>query len=118
MLTITTTAGAMMGAVPFGQLASHWPTSQLRMLLAAGFVGFLLVGLHFGRLRLRFFSTALLRAGGLAVILLCLFAAAGCGGGKSSTTGAAGTPAGTSMITVTATSGTLSHSTTITLTVN
>ena len=116
MLTITTTArSAMMGAVPSGQLASRWPTSQLRMLLAAGFVGFLLVGLHFGRLGLRFFSTALLRAGGLAVILLAVFAAAGCGSGKAAAS--TGTPAGTSMITVTATSGTLSHSATITLTV-
>ena len=116
MLTITTTArSAMMGAVPSGQLASHWPTSQLRMLLAAGFVGFLLVGLHFGRLRLRFFSTALLRAGGLAVILLAVFAAAGCGSGKAAAS--TGTPAGTSMITVSATSGTLSHSATIALTV-
>ena len=116
MLTITTsTRSAMMGAVPSGQLASRWPTSQLRMLLAAGFVGFLLVGLHFGRLRLRFFSTALLRAGGLVVILLAVFAAAGCGSGKAAAS--TGTPAGTSMITVTATSGTLSHSATITLTV-
>jgi uncharacterized protein (TIGR03118 family) len=116
MLTITTTArSAIMGAVPSGQLASRWPTSQLRMLLAVGFVGFLLVRLHFGRLRLRFFSTALVRAGGLAVILLAVFAAAGCGSGKAAAS--TGTPAGTSMITVTATSGTLSHSATITLTV-
>ncbi|HXP67743.1 MAG TPA: TIGR03118 family protein [Candidatus Dormibacteraeota bacterium] len=116
MLTITTSArSAMMGAVPSGQLASRWPTSQLRMLLAAGFVGFLLVGLYFGRLRLGFFSTAPLRAGGLAVILLAVFAAAGCGSGKAAAS--TGTPAGTSMITVTATSGTLSHSATITLTV-
>jgi uncharacterized protein (TIGR03118 family) len=116
MLTITTTArSAMIGAVRFGRLASHWSTSQLRILLAAGFVGFLLVGLHFGRLRLRFFSTALLRAGGLAIILLAVFAAAGCGNGKAAAS--TGTPAGTSMITVTATSGTLSHSATIALTV-
>jgi len=116
MLTITTTArSAMIGAVRFGRLASHWSTSQLRILLAAGFVGFLLVGLHFGRLRLRFFSTALLRAGGLAVILLAVFAAAGCGNGKAAAS--TGTPVGTSMITVTATSGTLSHSATIALTV-
>jgi uncharacterized protein (TIGR03118 family) len=119
MLTITTTArSGMAGAVPSGPASSSRPTSQLRILLAAGFVGFLLAGLYFGRLRSRFGFAALVRAGSLAVILLCLFAAAGCGGGKSSTTGAAGTPAGTSMITVTATSGTLSHSTTITLTVN
>jgi uncharacterized protein (TIGR03118 family) len=116
MLTITTTArSAMIGAVRFGRLASHWSTSQLRILLAAGFVGFLLVGLHFGRLRLRFFSTALLRAGGLAIILLAVFAAAGCGSGKAAAS--TGTPAGTSMITVSATSGTLSHSATIALTV-
>ena len=119
MLTITTTAhSGMAGAVPSGPTSSFRPTSQLRILLAAGFVGFILAGLYFGRLRSRFGFPALVRAGGLAVILLCLFAAAGCGGGKASTTGAAGTPAGTSMITVTATSGTLSHSTTITLTVN
>jgi uncharacterized protein (TIGR03118 family) len=116
MLTITTTArNAMTGSVPSGKLASHWPTSQLRILLAAGFVGFLLVGLHFGRLRLRFFSTALVRAGGLAAILLAVFAVAGCGSGKAGAS--TGTPAGTSMISVTATSGTLSHSATIALTV-
>ena len=119
MLTITTTArSGMAGEVPSGPASSSRPTSQLRILLAVGFVGFLLAGLYFGRLRSRFGFPALVRAGGLAVILMCLFAAVGCGGGKSSTTGAAGTPAGTSMITVTATSGTLSHSTTITLTVN
>jgi uncharacterized protein (TIGR03118 family) len=116
MLTITTTArSAMMGAVPSGKLGRRWPTLQLRMLLAAGFVGFLLVGLHFGRRRLRFFSKALVRAGGLAVILLAVFAVAGCGGGKAGAS--TGTPAGTSMIAVTATSGTLSHSATIALTV-
>jgi len=104
-----------MGAVPSGQLGNHRPNSQLRMLVAAGFVGFLLVGLHFRRLRLRFFSTALVRAGGLAVILLAVFAVAGCGSGKAGAS--TGTPAGTSMITVTATSGTLSHSATIALTV-
>jgi len=116
MLTITTTArSAMMGAVPSVKLGRRWPTLQLRMLLATGFVGFLLVGLHFGRLRLRFFSGALVHAGGLAVILLAVFAVAGCGGGKAGAS--TGTPAGTSMIAVTATSGTLSHSATIALTV-
>jgi uncharacterized protein (TIGR03118 family) len=116
MLTITTTKRTTMtGAVPSGTASSHAATSQLRILLAVGLGGLLLAGLYFGRLRSRFGLTALVRVGGLAAILLSVFAAAGCGGGKSSASG--GTPAGTSMITVTATSGTLSHSTTITLTV-
>jgi uncharacterized protein (TIGR03118 family) len=115
MLTITTTPrSGMTGAVPSGPASSQWPTSQLRILLAAAFA-VLLAGLYFGRLRARFGSTALVRVGGVAVILLVVFAAAGCGGGKSS--GSIGTPAGTSTVTVTATSGTLSHSAMITLTV-
>jgi uncharacterized protein (TIGR03118 family) len=115
MLTITTTPrSGMTGAVSSGPASSQWPKSQLWILLAAGFAA-LLAALYFGRLRSRCGSTALIRVGGVAVILLAVFAAAGCGGGKSS--GSTGTPAGTSTVTVTATSGTLSHSAMITLTV-
>jgi len=115
MLTITTTPGSgMIGAGPFRQASSQRPTSQLWTLLAAGLAA-LLAALYFARLRSRFGFTALVRSGGVAVILLAVFAAAGCGSGKA--VASTGTPAGTSMITVTATSGTLSHSATIALTV-
>jgi uncharacterized protein (TIGR03118 family) len=115
MLTITTTPrSGMTGVVPSGPASNQWPTSQLRILLAAAFA-VLLAALCFGRLPSRFGSTALVRTGGVAIILLAVFAAAGCGGGKSS--GSTGTPAGMSTVTVTATSGTLSHSAMITLTV-
>jgi uncharacterized protein (TIGR03118 family) len=116
-LTITTTARSGMNALAAGSgpVSSSGLTSQFRILLALGFVGLLLAGLNFGRLRSRLSFSVIVSTGGLALILLSLFAMAGCGGGKSS---AAGTPAGIRMITVTGTSGTLSHSTMITLTVN
>ena len=115
MLTITTTPGSgMIGAGPLRQASSQRPISQLWTLLAAGLAA-LLAALYFGRLRSRFGFTALVRSGGVAVILLVVVAAAGCGSGKA--VASTGTPAGTSMITVSATSGTLSHSATIALTV-
>jgi hypothetical protein len=96
MLTITTTRGSgMIGAGPFRQAPSQRPISQLWTLLAAGLAA-LLAALYFGRLRSRFGFTALVRSGGVAVILLAVFAAAGCGSGKA--VASTGTPAGTSMI--------------------
>jgi uncharacterized protein (TIGR03118 family) len=117
MLTITTTARTgMNAAIISGSGSSAWPTlRKMQTPLAVGFIVLVFVELLFARMRSRLGFPALMRASGLAIILLALFAAAGCGGGKSST--ATGTPAGTSMITVTATTGTLSHSTTISLTV-
>jgi hypothetical protein len=54
---------------------------------------------------------------GLAGILFGLVLLFGCGGGSSGPPAPTGTPAGTSTITVTGTSGNLSHSTTLSLTV-
>jgi hypothetical protein len=52
-------------------------------------------------------------------MLLLFFAGLGCGGGSSSkTTQTGGTPAGTYNITVTATSGSITHLVTFKLTVN
>ncbi len=117
MLTITTTPrNGMKALVPVsGPASSSGLTSQLRIFLALGFAGLLLVCLYREKFESRLGFSTVLRAGSLAVVLLLLFAATGCGSGNSS---AAGTPAGTSTVTVTGTSGTLSQSTTITLKVN
>jgi hypothetical protein len=90
---------------------------QFGISLALGFGGLLLGALHVTKLRSRSGFPALVRVGSLAVILLALFAATGCGGGNSSAT-ATPTPSGTSAIIVTGTSGTLSSQTTISLMVN
>jgi uncharacterized protein (TIGR03118 family) len=118
MLTIKTTPRSAMKvfAPVSGAAAGSGRTSQLRMSLALGVVGLLLVGLYLKNLDSRLSFPTLLRACSLGVILSLLLAAAGCG--SSSNSNMTGTPAGTSTITVTGTSGTLSHSTTITLTVN
>jgi len=116
MLTITTTARGMTASVPVSGPASRSGfTSPLPISLALGFVGLLLAWLYREKFESRVGFSTVLRAGHLAVVLLFLFLAAGCGTNNSKT---AGTPAGTSTVTVTGTSGTLSQSTTITLTVN
>jgi hypothetical protein len=59
------------------------------------------------------------RIAGVGLMLLLFFAGLGCGGGSSSkTTQTGGTPAGTYNITVTATSGSITHLVTFKLTVN
>ncbi|MGB2619101.1 MAG: hypothetical protein WBC57_18105, partial [Candidatus Acidiferrales bacterium] len=68
--------------------------------------------------KLRYRTSALIPIGGLALVLVALIAAAGCGGGGKSSGATTATPAGTSMVIVTGTSGTLSNQATITLTVN
>jgi uncharacterized protein (TIGR03118 family) len=117
MLTITTTARTgMMASVPSsGPASGSGFTSPLEISLALGFVGLLPVWLYRGKFESRVGFSTVLRSGSLAVVLLFLFAAAGCGTNNLKT---AGTPAGTGTVTVTGTSGTLSQSTTITLTVN
>jgi uncharacterized protein (TIGR03118 family) len=119
MLTITTTAAAAMkmAGVSAGAGFLSGMTPQMRILLAVGFVALIIIAVRSAR-RLRYGTSALIPIGGLALVLVALFATAGCGGGGKSggTTGA--TPAGTSMVVVTGTSGTLSNQTTITLTVN
>jgi hypothetical protein len=90
----------------------------IRMFSAIGILALIIVAVRSSR-RLRYGGTsALIPVGGLALILAALFATAGCGGGGKSSGGTTATPAGTSMVVVTGTSGTLSNQTTITLTVN
>jgi uncharacterized protein (TIGR03118 family) len=109
-LTIRTTART--GAAP-----RKGPSNQFRggswMPLGLGFVGLFLAWLYFGAIRSHIAFPALIRTGGLVVILGSLIAAAGCGSVSSNS----GTPRSTSTVTVTATAGTLSHSTSIALTV-
>jgi uncharacterized protein (TIGR03118 family) len=117
-LTIATTAASTMkmALLASGPVAGSGPISHFVMSLMVGFLGLLAAFCATG-IQARRGRSALIRAGGFAVILLALFAAAGCGGGKSSGT-TASTPSGSSMIVVTGMSGTVSSQTTITLTVN
>jgi hypothetical protein len=119
MLTITTTAPSAMkvSGVSGGPLSISGLTSQFGISLALGFVGLLLAALYSIKLPSCFGFPALVRARGLAVILLSLFATADCSGGNSRAS-AASTPSGTSTIIVTGISGTLSNQTTISLMVN
>jgi len=72
--------------------------------------------LRFGRHRVRAFS--LVWAAGLIVVASSLLSLSGCGGGSSNNNAAnPGTPTGTKTLVVTATSGSISHSTNISLTV-
>jgi hypothetical protein len=100
-----------------GAALRQGPSIQFRggfwMPLALGFVGLFLAWLYFRAIRSHITFPALIRTGGLVVILVSLIAAAGCGSANSNS----GTPRSTSTVTVTATAGTLSHSTSITLNV-
>jgi uncharacterized protein (TIGR03118 family) len=73
--------------------------------------------LKLGRRRIRAFG--LVGVAGLILAALSLLSISGCGGGSSNGNAAnPGTPAGTTTLVVTATSGSISHSTNITLTVH
>ena len=72
--------------------------------------------LHLGRRRARAFS--LVGTAGLILAAASLLSLSGCGGGSSNNNAAnPGTPTGTTTLVVTATSGSISHSTNISLTV-
>jgi hypothetical protein len=118
-LTITTTAAAAMkmAGVSAGAGFLSGMTPPMRILLAIGFVALIIIAVRSAR-KLRHGVSALLPVGGLALILMAVFAAAGCGGGGKSSGTTTATPSGTSMVVVTGTSGTLSNQTIITLTVN
>lgn len=119
MLTITTTAAAAMkmAGVPSGVDLLSGMTLLMRVLLAIGILMLIIVAVRSAR-KLRYRTSALIPIGGLALVLVALIAAAGCGGGGKSSGATTATPAGTSMVIVTGTSGTLSNQATITLTVN
>jgi hypothetical protein len=72
--------------------------------------------LKLGRRRVRAFGLA--GVAGLILAGLSLLSISGCGGGSNSNAANPGTPTGTTTLVVTATSGSVSHSTNITLTVH
>jgi uncharacterized protein (TIGR03118 family) len=71
--------------------------------------------LHLGRRRARSFR--LVGAAALMLVAASLLSLSGCGGGSNNNAANPGTPTGTTTLVVTATSGSISHSTNITLTV-
>jgi peptidoglycan/LPS O-acetylase OafA/YrhL len=76
-------------------------------------IGLLILAIRFRRRRWNFVG------GAVAIVLLAGMAACGGGGGGGVTPPAnPGTPVGTQTVMMTATSGTLTHTTTFTLTVN
>jgi uncharacterized repeat protein (TIGR03803 family) len=119
-VTVTTTAAS---ATPFYgwpnggdhrlRVQPYWPA----MRLPVGLMG-LLVVIGVAGLRRRWETNPLLRRAMLATILVSQTILASCGGGSSSPPQNPGTPAGSYTLTISGTSGTLSRSTTLTLTVN
>lgn len=112
-VTVTTTARSQAAIVPLG--GTFAGNASL-----AGTMGLLLPGVVFVARRRRYTGRAL----SATVALLALLATSclsGCGGGNGGSTrppAQTGTPAGTYAITVTGTAGTVSHTFTLTLTVN
>ncbi|HEX3094686.1 MAG TPA: hypothetical protein VHW72_18760, partial [Candidatus Angelobacter sp.] len=114
---VTTTARAsLLPTSPFYQLPlGEWTIQRWFVWSVAAFAFF--VALSLGQMR-RHTRTVLLFTGVLLAILTF-----GCGGGRGVTGGGGssgnpGTPAGTSTLTVSGSSGILAHNTSVTLTVN
>jgi uncharacterized repeat protein (TIGR03803 family) len=115
MVTVTTTAPSLV--VPRGRISPPTPPAALLIAL------FDLIGLLTVRLAVRRGMACTGRLGLSAVLLLTVaFSSSSCGGGGSGTSSplgtATGTPLGTYTLRVTATAGSLSDSTTLTLIVN
>ncbi len=117
--TVTPSGGAVTTTLT---IATAAPSSNVRRVPGAGGwnpVASLLLGLLVAWRVRRFRKLAVVRLGiCLVALVMAGWGLTGCGGGSGpSTPTSPGTPAGTSTITVTATSGTLSHTTTVTLVV-
>jgi uncharacterized protein (TIGR03118 family) len=116
-LTVSTTAMMRSEPVPFGQnpMRSTWPVAAVAA-VAAGLAGLLLVVLRAMQKRARLRAGKLISATGMALIFVALLAAVGCSSsGKMNQN--QGTPHGTMTIMVVASSGSVTHSTAIALTV-
>jgi hypothetical protein len=106
-LTITTTATAAAQALPFSN--SSRPFNALWLPIA----GLALTGISLGSRRKKKMKWMGFLLGSLLVAGLVFLGA--CGGGGNTGGGAGGTPPGPYMITITGTSGSLHHSTTVTI---
>jgi Pro-kumamolisin, activation domain/Bacterial Ig-like domain (group 3) len=110
-LTVTTTAPS--SVAPSGRNTFNNRTMMSGTLRALVFsIGLLILGIQLRRRRWNFVG------GAVAVALLAGMAACGGGGGGVTPPANPGTPLGTQTVTVTATSGTLTHAIPITVTVN
>jgi len=111
-LTINTTARSV---VPLAPSSRSWPRPVLWPWLALAAVGAIVAALRAYKSQRRRLAVSLPVA---LLFLILLLKVAGCGGGGGGTPPPNGTPAGTYTVTVTGTSGTTTHNTTVMLNVN
>jgi hypothetical protein len=111
-ITISTAASSSVGPAPLGRQTPGAPMATMTLTFACCSIALLLFAFNVGRRRQRTMMLAF-----AAAILMMSIAACGGGGGGGSTA-PTGTPPGTYNITITGTSGSLVHTTTVSLTVN